>query len=1373
MFSHMRKFSFLAALFLPLLSYAMGDESIVVNTVHYTVQSGLLTNEVNSIVQDDNGFMWFATNNGLSRFDGYEFKNFRSGYMNMDFFRSNIVTNLAEKGEEIWFVTPEGLEIFNQKTCASEYVDNELLADAVLKTILFIDDNKVLLGGMTGLFVFDRKSGSVEKLDVVSADSNVKLSNVRNLYRDRYGNVWIGTWKTGLYFILNDTMEVHELRHPEFPDDMVVTSFAETSGGELVFGTWEDGIIGIRNFSHGRMEVFRSVFNKNNAKSLEWNIIYDLEVDEDGNIWIGSPGGLRVMEFDRDGFHDKDIAYGKRSEITSFNEVKSVFCDRNGIVWVSDFGNGVVSINMLNKSVTELDFRDKGLKFSAVTAIYEDPEEILWLGIRGHGLVRYSPKDGTVIKPDRLLETIDDESNSVVSFVEVPEKNLLFMAMRYFGVYMLEFDKDRNISSIRHFDVSRDNVRNPFTNAAARDSKGNVWVATLHGVVLLADNGEGYELYEPESINRSIDYCNVASVCPGADGDMWICAQEYGVARIVNGQELTRSPECFLYNVKNGKLNNNDIHCLYYDSLGKLWTGSKGGGLSFYDVEKDMFVLVDDMPLFQSDEILSIVEDRYSNLWLATGSGFICYNNVSRIVRNYGHGSGLENISFIKNSVWTDGERIMFGGYKGLSIFRPVEMMTDVLVASPKITDIQFYNNSISNLDKYSKQKAVTMMPPFTDEIMLSHRDKIISITFASPCYGNTSLVKYSYRLKKLEKDWHYVTSSGRTVTYSNLKPGEYEFCVRAVNLSGQWTEPCVLKIKVCPAPWLTTWAILGYILVSIVLIYFLFRTTRNRIMLKQALEIEQMERLKQDEVNNAKLMFFTNVSHELFTPMTIMKVSLEKLMETDVANSRLHGLIRSNLNRLMRLLQQIMEFRKAESSNLKLKVSETDIVAFVRKMCDENFAPYVSDRNISLVFSSDTDRLDGYVDKDKLDKILYNLLSNAYKYNRKDGSVFVTIRSDENTDGRTVKISVKDTGYGIEPGRQADLFKRFYEGDYRRFDTTGVGIGLSLTKELVCLHNGTINVESIVGEGTEFIVTLPIDRDKYREDQIDIGVSEQLEQEKPVVAEDTVEPVVRTGPMPALLLVEDNKELLFVMKDMFSVDYKVFTAVNGADALEILKSEEVNLVITDLVMPVMDGTELCRRIRSDLSLSHLPVIMLSARLSAESKMESFGVGVDAYVDKPFDPKLLKAQVENLILLRKRISEKFRSGQTVDTELLISTDMDKQFIDKVIRLIEEHISESEFNMAYLNSAMNMSNSTLYRKIKGLTGMSPKEFVRNIRFKYACKLLLEKSTNITDVAYMCGFTDAKYFSMIFKREFGMTPSKYISQNRKDKYVDLTE
>lgn len=1334
----------------------------------YNVSDGLVSNEINEIYQDSHGFIWSATNNGLVRFDGYEFVDFRSSYDRPDYFLSNTILDIEESGNEIWIATPIGVDIFDKTDASVIHLDGEMLSGVPVKCMLSKSDNEVFIGGEKGLYIYSKDKGTV------NGPLFPDMSYVRKLYKDSFGNIWIGTWQNGVYFWRSGSNAVEKIEYGGLPGDVSVTDFIEKGDGNVYISTWGDGLFCLEQFYAGNRHVNCYSVPKLDYSHLDWNIIYDMDFDTSGNLWAGSPGGLKILSPTDGGFAEVPYNGAAGSDQLQFHEVWCVFRGKDGTMWLSDYGNGLVSARPLDSDIQEVKVRKSDDVSGAVTAIYRSSEEVFMFGVRGAGVVVYDfARHCNIEYP--VFRGIDSESNAVVSFVEVPESRSLFLAMRYFGVYRVRLDNGTPVS-LEHFSMGMPDVRNDFTNTAISDRLGNIWVGTKSGVVLIRrSHGDSYIVEEPDAVNRYIRNSRVEAMMCDRKGNIWIGSTESGLFRVSLSDGCTSIVDSMSYSVADGGLSNDRISTLFEDSSGRIWVGTVGGGLSLYDREEDRFHVIDDMYLFPSDVISSITEDRKGNLWISTSNGFLCYNPDDRIdvVRYFGAGRGLENLSFISNSVWTDGDEVVFGGYDGITMFR-LDALKDMSgILPPCIIDMQVFSKSVFGGMGNDWASVVDKLPPYTSSVVLRYKDKSISFKFSSPVYDNdNSLIRYAYRLEGLDNEWNYVGADRRVVTYSNLRPGRYVFKVQAANENGEWIQmQSEVSVLVKPSPWASWWAKLIYAMLSAVLGVVMYITARNRIRLRQELRIEQMERLKSEEVNNAKLMFFTNVSHELFTPITVMSCSLEKLLEKEDGDSALHRILRSNLNRLLRLLQQILEFRKAESSNLRLKVSRKDIVQFVHKLCEENFSPLVNDRNIRLIFSSSEEHMDAYFDSDKLDKILYNLLSNAYKYNRQDGKVFVRMGRTHTVDGTdAVEISVKDTGFGISKQRQSDLFKRFYEGDYRKFNTRGTGIGLSLTKDLVTLHKGTIEVESVEGEGTVFRVVLPVVREAYSDDQIE----DEMRPDKGIVYDsvnaaeckggtDIYEETGLDGASGTLLVVEDNTDLLFVMKTVLEPEYKVFTALNGKEAIPILEAENVDLVITDYMMPEMDGVELCRHIRTSFDLSHLPVIMLSARSAIDSRLKSFEAGVDAYVSKPFDVKTLLAQINGMIANRKNMYEKFRSGQSVEPDLLINTDMDQQFVDKVIRIIEEHISDPDFGIDSFNKAMNMSTSTLYRKIKGVTGMAPKEFIRNIRFKYACRLLSQKTTSVADVAYMVGFTDAKYFCQSFKKEFGMTPSQYMSQN----------
>lgn len=671
-------------------------------------------------------------------------------------------------------------------------------------------------------------------------------------------------------------------------------------------------------------------------------------------------------------------------------------------------------------------------------------------------------------------------------------------------------------------------------------------------------------------------------------------------------------------------------------------------------------------------------------------------------------------------------------------------------------------------IDKGEIEKC--LLPPYTKELLLAYNQNNVQLSFSSLSYTNPQANRYAYRLKGVDKDWIYVDANNRHISYNNLNTGEYVFQVRSCNENSVWSEPVEMMLTILPPPWLTWWAYVIYIFVMGVIAYTAFRIIRKRILLQNALKIEQIEHKKSEEVNQAKLKFFTNISHELFTPLSVMQCSIESLKQDGQADGQTLNIMKLNLKRLQRLLQQIMEFRKVESGNLKLKVSYNNIVTFVKELCEENFYPLLQSKNITLNFQTEQDVIMAYFDVDKLDKIIYNLLSNALKYNYQDGMVSISLSQVVQNDRRYFMLKVENTGDGIPESKLPLLFKRFYEGDYRKFKTKGTGIGLSLTKDLVELHHGTISVQSVLNETTVFTVMIPSDKDNYTDDQIDEEAgrveNENIKEEVVPFSELEVKAEGMNDERTHLLLVEDDVDLLTVMTKVLGKLFKVSTAVNGKEALELLKeNENIDLVITDYVMPEMNGIELCRVIRNDITLNHLPIVMLTAKTQAEYHLEGYDAGADAYITKPVEMVLLTAQIKALIANRKLLVQRFQQQDTLDVQELGLSILDREFLDRAISVVEQQMEDSEFSNDVFCDMMNMTQSTLYRKLKSLTGMSPNEFIRDIRIKKACMLLLQRpDLQVADVAYMVGFTDPKYFSLIFKKEKGMSPTKYLEAQR---------
>ena len=598
------------------------------------------------------------------------------------------------------------------------------------------------------------------------------------------------------------------------------------------------------------------------------------------------------------------------------------------------------------------------------------------------------------------------------------------------------------------------------------------------------------------------------------------------------------------------------------------------------------------------------------------------------------------------------------------------------------------------------------------------------------------------------------------------MPSGTYTFQLKATNENGEWSGYVrEFTVVVLPPFWATWWAYLLYMVLVLVIGVLIYRTIKKRILLQNALRLREMEKAKAEELNHAKLQFFTNITHELLTPLTIISATVDELKTQAPSHNDLYTVMNSNIQRLIRLLQQILEFRKAETGNLKLRVSPGDLAAFVRTGT-ESFKPLVKKRKIHFSLLCDPESIVGYFDIDKLDKIMYNLLSNAAKYNKEDGFIQVTLSYDEE-DREFVLLRVKDNGKGISREKQATLFKRFYEGDYRKFNTIGTGIGLSLTKDLVTLHGGTISVESEVDHGTEFIVRIPIERSYYDEEQIDDEVISL--RQTAIDYEDTPEDVIAevqelATKANSILLVEDNEELLNLMTKLLGREYNVFTAENGKEGIIVLENEDVDLIVSDIMMPEMDGIEFCKYVKGHLEISHIPVILLTAKNKEEDRAEAYEIGADAFISKPFNLTVLHARIRNLLKYKARMAHDFKNQIVFEVKDLNYTSLDEDFIQRAINCVNNHLEDPNFDQAQFADEMLTSKSTLYKKLKSLAGLNTSSFIRNVRLKAACRIMEEKGINIrvSELAYAVGFNDPKYFSSCFKKEFGMLPSEYIER-----------
>ena len=718
--------------------------------------------------------------------------------------------------------------------------------------------------------------------------------------------------------------------------------------------------------------------------------------------------------------------------------------------------------------------------------------------------------------------------------------------------------------------------------------------------------------------------------------------------------------------------------------------------------------------------------------------------------------------SFMPNSYYkTRSGKILYGGNKGISVFTPYDHLSD----NPRrirtmVSDVKI--DGVSSLLEKNNQRFNLR----SQIISLNAGDKNIEIDFSSLNYAFPDKIKYAYKMDGVDDDWVYVRGDRQFAFYNQLPKGKRTFYLKTTDVNGLWSN-YIAEVQVFkqPAFYETLWAYLFYIVFTLLCLYLFYHRMKRRIQLRHELRIAQIDKEKSEELVQTKLRYFTNISHDLLTPLTIITCLIDDAEMTNGSRISQLTMIRSNVNKLRRLLQQILDFRKVESGNMKLSVSKSDVISFIDDVCKVNFTPLMRKKNQTFTFLTEDRHLMAYFDRDKLDKIVSNLLSNACKYTANGGDIKLIVDSYWESEYHHLRIQVVDTGEGIAPADLENVFKRFYtinKGD----ESESNGIGLSLTKDLVELHHGTINVESELGKGSTFTVDLPINKDSYQEDELISehisvnGINTDLILEK----EELIDSKVGEGEDMQiadvhLLLVEDNEELLFLMEKILSKHYHVLIAKDGLEALNVIKDNEIDIIISDVMMPEMDGLEFCRTLKSNLETSHIPIILLTAKNTVEDRIECYNAGADGYISKPFELKILEARINNFIMHKKNKQEEFRSNVEVNIDSLEPSSMDKEFLDKVISVIKSNMSEGDFDVVQLADALAVSKSSLYRKMKIATGLSPIEFIRNIRLKHGSQLLKDKSISVAEVAYECGFSNPKYFATCFKEEFGVTPKEY--------------
>lgn len=1339
--------------------------------------SHLPTNEIRNLYQDSEGYIWISTYNGLLRFDGYSTVVYRPDGKNSNRNLDGFVNIVAEdKEHHLWIGTNSGLYVLDKRQDKLERISSPLLQVSYIEAIACTQNGDVWVGANKG--IFRRKAGDnqFELCDPKIQPTTQPFFDVKSIIEDQKGNIWIGTWAQGL-LRYNPQEEQYYIYHDINPAASAHTLFQD-SRGQIWIGTWRYGLVKLENpydMDHYSFKYF--THDDGNADSLCDNIIYTIAEDHNtGKLWIGARSGLSILESEEGKGSFSNYLPGKGPNTLPFNEVDALLSSHDGLMWIGMLGGGVYTVNTRRKM---FDYNPitpllQNFPTNSIRSACPSDHHSIFMGIMGYGLVEYDPERQTVLHYTRhpgfrhmpYISTVND-------IIRRSDKTYCFATWDD-GIWIYNGEKAYAVNQQTHPALTDVCIYSLY-----EDKQGNLWIGTRNGLCMLDTQGKMYPI-DKLCANEKQAWPQVAifKITEDDNHHIWVATPNKGIWRFTPKKDGQYTGKIYAPSYNNSQSVGAMTLCA--DKQGRVWAGTNGNGLDLYDPKIDRFISVFNENFEAGDVIFSMLEDNSHDLWLTTNSQMYhidLHSSESPHIYTYTMEEGLQDHIFNRNSCFkgSDG-RLYFGGAHGLNIFQPESIRHDSISYPVTITDLKIYETSIRNLPADEQSRILDAPLDYASQIVLPYDKNNFSLDFSILSYINPQLNKYRYRLEGYDAGWITTNALRHFAYYNNLPSGQYTFKVRGANSNGVWSnQERVLHITILPPPWLSWWAYSLYFIIVIAAGYYLYRTIRKRIQMQHAIELGKIQRQQIEAINHAKLQFFTNITHELLTPLSIISASVDELkLQYPDLKPRLRS-ISDNTFRLVRLIQQILEFRKVENGKQQLRVSRGNLTLFLQQSANA-FAPLVRKKQLHIIIENAEQEITGYFDPDKLDKIVYNLLSNAAKYTQEGHCI--TIRQQYITEGNRYLFSVNNPGEVIPAEKQAHLFERFYEGEYRKFHTIGTGIGLSLTKDLVTLHHGTISVTSDTETGNTFTVSIPVAREAYSHEEREDENQDMNSVSAPETSADTenVPNVISrlphidndNGNRPSILIVEDNDELREAMHRLLEQYYQVSEAPDGPTALKILEVENIELVVSDVMMPGMDGMELCRHIKTLFHTTHIPVILLTARTGSQDRVEGYESGADGYICKPLDFAVLIAKMENLLKSRRLPVADARKKLIFEAKEISYTPDDEQFLKKAMDCVNNHLDEQDFDLGQFVAAMGMARSTLNDKLKQLTGMTPLAFISNIRLQAAFRLLEEnKKIRINDLAYKVGFNDPKYFTLCFRKKFGVSPKEYLAQKEKDK------
>lgn len=1320
---------------------------------HLSIREGLSNNHVVSIAQDKRGFLWFATEEGLNKFDGIRFLTY---YKEETTGKQSITGNelnclLDDPSDSIlWIGTQRaGVNAYNYANDTfitykhDENNPESLITDDITKIIAANDGNLWICTYWKGVDYFDKQTGKFTHYNTESIPG-FPSNHIWCAVDGGNGFLYIGHVDRGLSILsIKDKTVQNFMHNPQNPNSLPgneVTCVYKDKTGNIWIGT-DRGVV----LFNQEAESFIPFDDKTNSISQR---VYDIRQLDDNRLWIAMEfGGIAIVDLSQqlfrssDRIHPLSIKEGDDEYGLSNSSIRCLLQDSFGNVWAGSWGGGINFIkrepSLFNTyKYSPFPSTNNSLNSKIASGICMDKAGNLWIGTDGGGINVFHKGKRTAVYN---AENQPFKSNTIQAAL-CDSKGGLWFGLFYGGIAYYN-PQTKSFRQIFAEDKSHTDVR-----SFHEDKQGNIWVATSEGVYLIEPDAKTIKAHY--NLENNLARC----ILKDSEGQVWVGFFGGGLGLYDSQLKSIR-----LCNVMN-KFPSNTINALYEDSRKRLWVATGEGLICFSSLTDQTYKVYQRESGLANTHIQAIGEDKAGNIWVSTNKGISCLVNSKDTFYNYDYHDNLPMGSFSRGSVTYGQDGIFyFGSINGLCYFNPEAVLQERKSPPAFITNIEItdpLNKPENNLN--------TIALNGQENVRLKYTQNSFSIRFNVQNYALVNQVEYAYMLKGLENSWYTLTDPNN-VTFRNLPPGKYQFQVKTRMRNQKWSdETTSLDILIAPPFWLTWWAKSFYVILSLVILFSIFYAYKKRLDAEALYNLEKQSHEHEQELNNERLRFYTNITHELRTPLTLILGPLEDLQKNNTLSTKdaqKISVIHQSAIRLLNLINQILEFRKTETQNKKLCVSRDNIVPLIHeiglKYKELNRKP-----DVDIRLEVENEHIQMYFDKEIIHTILDNLISNALKYTEK-GSITIGIRQVERTEVNYTEIRISDTGYGITPEALPHIFDRYYQ-EGGKHQASGTGIGLSLVKNLVSLHEGEICVESVPNHGSTFCVSLLTDNSYPNA----LHADSEVKREEPAMEEEPQGDEPGTNNKPILLVVEDNPDICDYISESFADNFEVKTAANGKLGKENALKEIPDIIVSDIMMPVMDGNEMCRELKKDVRTSHIPIILLTAKDSLHDKEEGYLVGADSYLTKPFSASLLRSRIENLLQSRRNLAKHFSANAAINEKATVITEslnkLDNEFIQKINQLIEERLSSDKIDIGYLSDKMCMSNSTLYRKMKALTGLSTNEYVRKVRMKFAEQYLLEGKYNISEIAFKVGINNLFYFRQCFKEEFGCIPSEYLKK-----------